>query len=263
MKGKWYLVKYIDDVFRNEPVNIGVVVASDEGIGTRFLGQREDGSINGQRISKRITGVETYKAWVDFIRREAARGVLEERIQDLSKRVGDSYIIERRGPILNADDSRSPILVADELFGALVSAESAPSPSLEGLAERAFKRLCLPPGKSIDHNVDYKVKVRDVPQLVTFDYRYAAERTTLMDRVSFVRHGKPLMQSVNDLLFRIEAMEKEQGIDGFVALYSGADHSAEVERQLRVLNRYAYTVDLGSDEAEEDIGRILGVSALA
>jgi hypothetical protein len=260
--GSWFLVKYIDDIFRNEPINIGVVVTSDLGVGNHFLGQRSDGSINGQRISKRVSGVETYKAWVRFIRKEAARGALDERIETLSKRVGESYVIERRGPILNAENEKTPQEIADELFISLVSAEPPQAQPLDVLAEVAFKRLVFPSGHEIDRNVHYKVKVRDVPQLVTFDYRYSADRTTLMDRVSFSRPGKPLAQSVNDLLYRIEVVEKQQGIHNFVALYSGADCSPQAERQLNLLNKFAHTVDLASGGAEDDIGEILGVPAL-
>ncbi|MGN5389398.1 hypothetical protein [Streptomyces sp. JL7001] len=262
MNGSWFLVKYIDDIFRNEPVNIGVVVTSDRGVGSRFLGQRPDGSINGQRISKRFSGVETYKAWVTFIRREAERGNLDSRIGSLSRRTGDSYIIERRGPILQKDEGASPESTADELFSALVSAETVPAQNLHDLAEQAFKWLQLPAGHKIDRDVDYKVRVRDIPQLVTFDYRYKAQTTTLMDRISFARHGKPLMQSVNDLLFRIDLMERGPEAANFVALYSGSDQSPEAERHLKVLNRFALTVDLSSDHAQSDIGEILGVPSL-
>ncbi|MGC5398578.1 hypothetical protein ACPXCP_22925 [Streptomyces sp. DT20] len=265
MNGSWFLVKYVDDIFRNEPINIGVVVTAEDGVGSHFLGQRPDGSINGQRVSKRIHGVETYKAWVKFIHKEASRGALEERIEKLAKRTGDRYLIERRGPVLDGqgEDRKSPGQLANELFAVLVSAELEAAPSLESLADRAFKRLALPPGVRIDRGVDYKVKVRDVPQLVSFDYRCRGDRVTLMDRVSFVRHGKPLMQSVNDLLYRIETVEKHQSIHDFVALYSGADRSDEVERQLKVLNKFAHTVDLSSDSASDDLGDILGVPALA
>lgn len=103
MNNHWFLVKYIDDIFRNEPINVGVVVTSDGSVGSHFLGQRPDGTINGQRINKRITGVETYKAWVRFIRKEADRGNLDARIEKLSKRVGESYVIERRGPVLDGE----------------------------------------------------------------------------------------------------------------------------------------------------------------
>ncbi|MFF9324516.1 hypothetical protein ACF1AY_07350 [Streptomyces sp. NPDC014776] len=260
MDGSWFLVKYIDDIFRNEPINVGVIVSSNESVGSHFLGQRPDGSINGQRISKKISGVETYKAWVKFIRKEALRGTLEARIESLAKRVGDSYIIERRGPIF--DPEKSPQEIADELFVVLVSADVTPAQPLDSLAESTFKRLKLPPGRKIDRNVDFKVKVRDVPQLVTFDYQYAAERTFLMDRVSFSRPGKPLQQSVNDLLYRIEVVEEQEDIHDFVALYSGADFSQQAERQLRLLNKFAYTVDLSDDRAQENLGEILGVPAL-
>ncbi|MFD8689929.1 hypothetical protein [Streptomyces sp. NPDC059651] len=261
MDGSWFLVKYIDDIFRNEPINIGVVVSSGEEVGSHFLGQRPDGSINGQRINKRISGVETYKAWVRFIHKEALRGTLDERIASLGRRVGDSYVIERRGPIL--DHGKSPQGIADELFTALVSSEMTPAPQLDALAESAIKRLNLPPGQKIVRNVDYKVKVRDVPQLVTFDYKYAAERTFLMDRVSFNRPGKPLAQSVNDLLYRIEVIEEHEGIHDFVALYSGADLSLQADRQLRLLDKFAHTVDLSEERAQENLGEILGVPALA
>ncbi|MFC9172793.1 hypothetical protein [Streptomyces sp. NPDC057107] len=263
MGGSWFLVKYVDDIFRNEPINIGVVVTAEDGIGSHFLGQRPDGSINGQKISKRIHGVETYKAWVKFIHKEAARGSLEDRIAGLAKRTGDRYLIERRGPVLDSEPRISPTQLANELFTALVSAELESTPNLEAMAERTLKKLRFPPGVKIDRSVDYKVKVRDVPQLVSFDYRCSGGTTTLMDRLSFVRHGKPLMQSVNDLLFRIEAVEKQQGIHEFVALYSGADRSDESERQLRVLNKFAHTVDLSSESAPDDLGEILGVPALS
>ncbi|MFZ4236489.1 hypothetical protein ACOZGD_15075 [Streptomyces murinus] len=260
MDGSWFLVKYIDDIFRNEPINIGVVVTSGDSVGSHFLGQRPDGSINGQRISRRISGVETYKAWVRFIRKEADRGTLDARIDSLAKRTGDSYMIERRGPILDAEKSAQG--VADELFTALVSAEVTPAPPLDVLAESALKRLKFPPGRKIDRNVDFKVRVRDVPQLVTFDYKYAAERTFLMDRVSFTRPGKPLAQSVNDLLYRIEVIEEHEGIHDFVALYSGADMSLQSRRQLELLDKFAYTVDLSEERAQENLGEILGVPAL-
>ncbi|MFE2702291.1 hypothetical protein [Streptomyces mirabilis] len=260
MNNHWFLVKYIDDIFRNEPINIGVVVSSDGSVGSHFLGQRPDGSINGQKIHRRIAGVDTYKAWVRFIKKEADRGNLDSRIEALSKRVGESYVIERRGPVL--DIERSAQEIADSLFTALVSAETVPAQSLDVLAEAAFNGLVFPPGQKIDRDVDFKVKVRDVPQLVTFDYKYTADRTVLMDRISFSRPGKPLAQSVNDLLFRIDVIEKQQGINEFVALYSGADHSLQAERQLRVLNRFAHTVDLTTEQAQYDLGEILGVPTL-
>ncbi|MFR9724514.1 hypothetical protein ACL02R_14300 [Streptomyces sp. MS19] len=262
MDGSWFLVKYVDDVFRNEPINVGVVVTSSQGVGSRFLGQRPDGSINGQRINKRVRGVETYKAWVKFICKEALRGTLDARIESLSKRVGESYLVERRGPVLETADGRLPQGVADELFSVLVASEVANPLALDILAETAFKRLVLPPGHRIDRDVDYHVRVREVPQSVTFDYRYAAERTILMDRVSSNRSGKLLMQSVNDLLYRIDVVEKQQNIHNFVALYSGADSSPQAERQLRLLNKFAHTVDLSTDRAKDDIGEILGVPAL-
>ncbi|USQ89251.1 hypothetical protein NFX46_39270 [Streptomyces phaeoluteigriseus] len=261
MSNGWFLVKYVDDVFRNEPINIGVVVTSGNEMGSHFLGQRPDGSINGQRINKRISGVETYKAWVRFIEKEAARGNLDARIESLSKRVGESYVIERRGPIL--DSVKSPQDIADELFVALVSAEVAQTQSLDNLADAAFKRLAFPAGRKIERDVDFKVKVRNVPQLVTFDYRYAAEQTILMDRVSFSRPGKPLAQSINDLLYRIEVTEEQQAISSFVALYSGADFSPQIEAQLRLLDRFAFTVDLNSERAQQDLSAILGVPVLA
>ncbi|WP_216588665.1 hypothetical protein [Streptomyces brasiliscabiei] len=262
MSGSWFLVKYIDDIFRNEPINIGIVIAFEQGSVVRFLGQRPDGSINGQRISKRIAGVETYKAWVRFIHKEATRGTLDDRIESLSKRVGESYVIERRGPLVETSTGKSLQDIADDLFRALVSSESPHTQSLDALAEATFKRLSLPPGHDIDRDVGYKVKVRDIPQSLIFDYRYADEQTTLMDRISFSRPGKPLAQSVNDLLYRIEAVEKRPDIHNFVALYSGADCSPQAERQLQLLNKFAYTVDLNTVRAPDDISEILGVPAL-
>ncbi|MFF7453055.1 hypothetical protein [Kitasatospora sp. NPDC008115] len=258
----WFLVKYISDVFRNEPMNVGVVVSGPSGVGSRFIGEREDGSINGQRLGKKIDGVETYKAWVKFIRREAEKGRLESRIDSLARRVGDSYLIERRGPVLSGHEDQSPSEIAAELFSALVTTGTPAAPSLDALAEDAISRLDLPQGHAIDRDVDYDVADRNERHIIHFDYRHRGGPVTLMDRISLARHGKPLSQSVNDLLFRIDKMEKSGNVDNFVALYSGADASSAIEKQLRLINAYANTVNLSNSEASDTLGQILGVPTL-
>jgi hypothetical protein len=87
-----------------------------------------------------------------------------------------------------------------------------------------------------------------------------ADAGGLMDKVSLSRQGKPLTQMVNDLLFRIEHVDREKKAAAFVVMHHHGDEMAE--RQLSQIEKYAYTVDVGEEEAASTIGPILGVPLL-
>lgn len=264
MANSWYLVKYVPDLFRNEPQNVGVVVVSGDSYATKFMGERPDGVIDGRRISSRISALETYKAWVGFIKKAVRDGNLDDRIDRLSRRSLDSFLIEHRGPLLGDHVETSMGQVAHELFVSLVSEEPGQATAtLEEMSDSIISKLAVLPDR-LERGVDYRIAVRgDAIQDMHFDYRYVNGKVTLIDRISLtMRPGRQLSQSVNDLLFRIEQVESHANVHNFVALYSSGDEGIHLEKQLQLLNKYANTVDVTSDEAPRTVGEILGVPTL-
>jgi hypothetical protein len=68
-----YLVaKYVLDLRRMEPRNIGVIVWAGGAVGARFLAERSEqpGEVDGRSVAAFVTSPNAYKQWVRFWRRE-------------------------------------------------------------------------------------------------------------------------------------------------------------------------------------------------
>jgi hypothetical protein len=72
---RFLIAKYVPDVFRNEPRNIGVVLWSPDGVAARFVGEKPDapGEVDDARVPPFVSSAEAYKQWVRYWRREMAK----------------------------------------------------------------------------------------------------------------------------------------------------------------------------------------------
>jgi len=61
MKARWLVAKYMPDLRRREPDNVGVILLMDGRAHLRFLGQR-DGRVDGRSV-RWAGSVKNYKAW--------------------------------------------------------------------------------------------------------------------------------------------------------------------------------------------------------
>jgi hypothetical protein len=66
----YLLAKYIPDLERFEPRNIGVVLWSQDGVEARFVGEKLDqpGEVDGRSVPGFITSLSAYKQWVKYWR---------------------------------------------------------------------------------------------------------------------------------------------------------------------------------------------------
>ena len=62
------IVRYVADPVRNEPRNVGVIAWRDGQGAARFLGENEDGDLDGRRVSRLIEDWRAYDQWVTFWR---------------------------------------------------------------------------------------------------------------------------------------------------------------------------------------------------
>lgn len=131
----YLIAKYIPDLFRNEPENIGVIVWIDGAVACRFVGQLGDGRINGQLVRDKFRSLANYKQWVESWMRLASstevqsgdRRTLVARsspdfLDALAVHGKGNFILERGGELIEDVSNDSIGEVASFLFERLVGA---------------------------------------------------------------------------------------------------------------------------------------------
>lgn len=119
MTPTWYVVKYMPDLTRREPRNVGVVVTDGETIDARFLGER-DGRLNLNRVPRWIPSRRTYRTWVRYWRSVIAETTPQQLAEALVPVPDGNYLIELGGVELTQGPPRPLRVLADELFQQLV-----------------------------------------------------------------------------------------------------------------------------------------------
>jgi hypothetical protein len=267
MKASWYLVKYVRDAFRNEPINIGVIVTLDSGGVARFMGEHA-GQIDGRRVRGVVASPDALRAWANYIRYHLAEGTFEEQLSALNARSLDNYRVERRGALLESLTAERLPEVAEELFRELVREDpEEPTPTLDDLTNQLlFNRLRFPPNHRIEKDVRYSVDLRGARREFSFDYRYVNGRASVLEKISLADREKSIDTRVNDLLFRMEHVSAtpSAGVTNFISLFDvGSNGSVDrVEHHLRAIEKFSYTVNMRSAGAAEEVGERLGVPVL-
>ncbi|GAA2185035.1 hypothetical protein GCM10009785_35190 [Brooklawnia cerclae] len=241
-------------------MNVGVIVMGDDGFAARFIGEDDTGKIDGRSLPRALGGSETYKAWVTFVRKEAERRRLDERVERLRRRP-DNYLLERCGEIWDEAWARDPASCANELFKELVGEPRPHEKSVDELAEETLSEIRLPYGHRIERDVPIGIEIKGVRRSYTFDYRYQHGATTLMEKLSLRDSAKRSETRVNDLLFRIDNVGRATSIDDFVVMY--VPGGAEWERQVNLIEKYANTVDLTETESASNLAAAMGVPVLS
>lgn len=239
MKFRWYVAKYVPDLRRGEPINIGVILFSDGHASSQFLGERTGGSINGRRLKNRVRSVDNYRAWLSYWRdalttQAPEKALLAPRSQD------SSYFIEQGGEALYTERTSADML--QYLFGLLVV---SPAPGRMTLAEAIFKRLKV----DVENDVIIPIQLPDRPQdQVFFDYRYTNSDTTLM-RSLRLGTGKA-WDKVNAALFSF-ARAREVQAGKLVALCQYESYSSDVGSQMDLVGESANIVELNDVSVAE------------
>jgi hypothetical protein len=65
MSASYWIAKYVEDPFKNETRNIGVIVKMNEFIFSRFVGDRNDGSFDARKI-KSFSHPHIYSQWREY-----------------------------------------------------------------------------------------------------------------------------------------------------------------------------------------------------
>lgn len=123
MDVEWFVAKYMPDLRRREPKNVGVVLQFGERALSLFQGERSDGVIDARRLKGDVESAANFKAWVDYWRHAAADG--ESSIPP--SRATDNYFLEYGGKrVFGAEDTDAETFL-ETLYQTLVEAPVDPS----------------------------------------------------------------------------------------------------------------------------------------
>ncbi|MGI9016889.1 MAG: hypothetical protein ACR2HR_07275 [Euzebya sp.] len=252
MRPTWLVAKYMSDLRRREPRNVGVLLFTEEGVLNRFVGARADGTIDGRRTGLSGPHLDNFKAWVAFWR-HAGTSTDDPRTL-LATPTGDgNYLLEFGGEQLSGTVDPSALL--DELFEMLVMDDQPEGPeSVRVAAERAIVQLGLT--DRIQRDATVQRPVGDTLDVLRFDYRYDNGQPHFLEAVSFGR-GDNAWNAVHRACYLFEKLREVRELRNpqGIALVSEASPSDPMV----VLRSIVPVIDLAAPSAVEQLADVLHI----
>lgn len=118
MTVRYWIAKNVENPFRNEPRNVGVIASSGTTMAARFVGERESGAVDRRLLGQRFQYPDIYLQWVEFWREEINHG----RIDTIMRSVTVNYYVVEGGEVSDTG-SDSVEAVCSFLYTLLISDE--------------------------------------------------------------------------------------------------------------------------------------------
>lgn len=277
--GARYLVaKYISDLQRMEPRNVGIVLWASGKVSARFLGEKADdpGKVDGRTVPGFIASTAAYKQWVEFWRaqlgNQTSSGFSESGLNSLKDASRGNFLLVDGGLILEEISPTYLPKLTNDLFQRLVdttSSEDPKDPILEQIANNWIKELGL--ARSEHFRSRYEVVCPIAPKVeerFEFSHAYTANGIQkLYQRVPLTRRYSHLRRTVHDSAWMFEKVI-QQGIvrrDQAVALVYATDElmqDPEIRRSFNVLSSVASVANLADQSQAIEAFNIQGVPKL-
>lgn len=266
MKTQWLVAKYMPDLMRREPINVGVAVHVGGRVLSKFQGQREDGSINGQLVQGRIGDLQNYKSWVASWRYAMSQGW---DLAKLTRRSADqNYYLEFSGEQLVRDYAQDAAALLDQLYQVLVDSEVDDVIGVHKLSERIFKNL------KIFDRIDRDVRVAipsdsegAIYDEISFDYKFQNSATNLFKEIALSFGDARTWNVVHAAAWSFDkayeyARAKGEPPSRAIALVKPRDKDRELVSQLGLLRKHAAVVNVADeDSATRELATLLHIAA--
>jgi hypothetical protein len=266
------VAKYVPDLRRMEPHNIGVIVWSAGEVAARFLAERveQPGDVDGRSVPNFVTSTNAYKQWVRFWRKELEKSDIRpldggeavsrssvDFLRVLASMSKDNFLLVESGMLLDRVEVGGLPDVADYLFRFLVeevsTAEEPRDPSLEEVCQRLIEETHLDAAPYFHRNYPLTCRVPgDATETFEFSYAYGnGSPVRLYQHLPLPRrrYGKNLKRNVHHVAWMFEKVIDQKVIapeQGGVLIYPTPDQlqDDEVQKSLRMLSSMTRILDL-------------------
>lgn len=186
---RWYMIKFVPDMVRREPVNVGVVAFDDESYAARFIGVDCDRKLAPGRLQLPPgLGKRAYRDWVDYYLRKADEGRWDEVFRSQSHRPRNFNAESGGSAFESAVDVQA---LADEMFSRVVGrgevdnrhkSNGQPRLHVRKQVLEIFRRLSIKPIENAPLLGQYAEGGADSE--VRFQYQHQNGRLHLMDALT-------------------------------------------------------------------------------
>ncbi|UFU03477.1 hypothetical protein LQF12_02365 [Ruania suaedae] len=235
-------MKFVPDVRRKEPVNVGIVVDSHGEWAARFFGQDpETGRIDGRTLRQKGLDRDVFEAWVAYYQRKMTDDLWVD-VEKMQARKTHLIYTDPGGTLF---EDRPVRQVADELFEDLVAGQ-VPEPTVSAsdrlklAVEKVLAQLEVVPEIDPTFEVSWD-RAHRAP--ISFHYGYQNGQYHLMHRLNLTTQNSA---APTDYWARAQAARSAGEADNFVAFYSmqALGGIADVDRVLAPVEANGPAIDI-------------------
>jgi hypothetical protein len=270
---RYLIAKYIPDLRRGEPRNIGVVVWTPYGIAARFAAEKPGlpGEVDGRSIPSFVSSANAYKQWIQFWHDEIAKPELApvtggqpinrslpEVLEVLSQSGKGNFALVEGGLLLDPVNPDSVGDVVDYLYGQLVDSGGQEEPrdaTLDDVLERILEQTNLRSNRNFHTGFSVTCQVAQGKN-EDFEFSHAYKNGTiqrLYQRVPLSPKRVLLRKTVHDTAWMFEKVTQtgivQQG-QAVALVYLSEDQRGDREtaRLLDSLSSVARLLDVRNEE---------------
>lgn len=261
---RYFIAKYISDLHRMEPRNIGVVVCARNCISARFLAEDPErpGDVDGRSVPPFVASTGVYKQWVEFWRSEITKHGTYSHSQTLMERLKQAnrgnFMLTDGGVVLEVVHDDQLRYLTNDLFHRLVQTNGADEirdPKLDQIVDRLIRDLRLNQNQNFRNRYEISCRIgRDVMERFEFSHAYKnGILKRLYQRVPLARRRAPLRRTVHDTAWMFEKVVGQRIIkpEQAIALVYATDdltRDPEVGWSLDVLQSVSKVVNLADQK---------------
>ncbi len=248
MTPRWFIAKYIPDMRRREPINVGIVLVCEDRRLWRFLGQRADGGVDGRRL-RWAGSAENYRAWLAYWIHELDHGAKPESL--LVRPADAAYFLEQGGErIVGGTDVDAEGLL-DDLYTSLVEANpDRDTLSVARLSDAVLVRVGI--REQVTSRFRYRIDTTEADDEVTFDYRYDNGSINLMQRVPLAFADDRAWEAAHAAAWTFKQASEhpveQSRSQQCIALVKTRKEDPQLSRQIGLLQKHSKVVDVTEEE---------------
>lgn len=268
---KYLLVKYIPDVHRFEPRNIGVIVWSPLGVEARFVAEHQSrpGEVDGRSIPGFVTSASAYKQWIRYWRDVISAAAIQPPgggelvsassstfIDALQRTSRGNFAVVDAGSILDAIGEEELPAVANQLFSQLVEVFSPEEPrdlGFEELCDQLLERAQLTRHRNFHNRYPVRCTVRGVEEEYVFSHAVAnGTLERLYQRFPIPKQANRIQKSRDATAWSLEHLLDSQTItsEKIVLLMDATPEQQtqpEVDKTIRLLQSMSRIVNIHNE----------------
>lgn len=258
---KYWLAKYIEDLFRQEPRNIGVIVSFEGQFAAQFFGETQPGHIDRRKL-RALPYPDVYTQWIEYWR--AGIGNPEQLVAS-SK---GNFQVVRGGDVSGVHEDATTVvrylyslLVADDGFrhAVLEDQGEVASTTLEAEIAHAFTEIQVTADQGKDLFIAHPIRRRESVRGAQLEHKPAFSQVNghlyVMETVDFTT---PQKKRASDhagsvaYMFR-DIRDGDKNSERFSLIrYQEADlENEDVAYALKALRNESDVVNWGATEARE------------